>query len=184
MKKTDRRIAKTKKAFQEALLTLLREKELTEITIRELCELADVSRMSFYYHYETIFELYSEMESDFISKFKSIYNASENHNYAEASIALMKFFRENATATRYFAIKSKTQFHTVFAKILEEQFTEIVKFEMQVSELSEHTSYMISYHSAGIYAVYMKWILDNFSWQEEKILELIHAIDEACDHLY
>lgn len=184
MRKQDRRVKKTKKAFQTALLKLLTEKELRDISIRQLCDKADLSRMAFYYHYSDIFELYEETENSFISEFKRIYNTAENHIYTENSIELMNFFRENAIATRYFATKSKTQFHTVFAKALEEQFTEIVKYEMQLSELTEHISYMVTYHSSGIYAVYIKWITDNFTWPETKLLELIHQIDEACDHLY
>ena len=43
MRKQDRRVKKTKKAFQTALLKLLTEKELRDISIRQLCDKADLS---------------------------------------------------------------------------------------------------------------------------------------------
>ncbi|OUZ28679.1 hypothetical protein A5806_001417 [Enterococcus faecium] len=54
MKKTDRRVKKTEKALAEALSTLLVNKKIQAITIRELTETADVHRSTFYTHYKDI----------------------------------------------------------------------------------------------------------------------------------
>lgn len=47
MKKTDRRVKKTEKALAETLSTLLVNKKIQAITIRELTETADVHRSTF-----------------------------------------------------------------------------------------------------------------------------------------
>ncbi|MEC6652177.1 TetR/AcrR family transcriptional regulator, partial [Enterococcus faecium] len=52
MKKTDRRVKKTEKALAETLSTLLVNKKIQAITIRELTETADVHRSTFYTHYK------------------------------------------------------------------------------------------------------------------------------------
>ncbi len=182
---TDRRTAKTKNAFKQALLQLLKTKELDKITISELSEIADVSRMAFYYHYEDIFHLYQDLEKTFFSEFTNLYDKSESHDYRDNMLQIMIFLRKNANAVKYFASKSgDNQFRTRFASTLENQFREIVMYEMDSTQLSDHLNYMVTYHSAGIYAVYMKWIESDFAWSNEQVLDLIHEIDEACDSLY
>ena len=53
----DRRIRRTKRNLQQALLTLLHEKPLEAITIQEITDLADTARVTFYRHYGTKEEL-------------------------------------------------------------------------------------------------------------------------------
>lgn len=56
-----------KQALKEALLDLLEEQPLSSVSVRGLCKLADVSRSTFYIHYEGLNALVSEMEEDFMS---------------------------------------------------------------------------------------------------------------------
>jgi AcrR family transcriptional regulator len=53
-KTQDRRIAKTKVALERALFSLMQKHEWEYITIRLLCDQADVARSSFYAHYDSL----------------------------------------------------------------------------------------------------------------------------------
>ena len=57
-KREDRRTAYSKKAIRESLLSLMRDKPLNKITVREICERADVNRSTFYAYYEDIYDLH------------------------------------------------------------------------------------------------------------------------------
>ena len=46
--KQDRRVVKTKRAIRNALVQLLSEKELDQITVKELADRADINRKTFY----------------------------------------------------------------------------------------------------------------------------------------
>ena len=48
---TDLRILKTQERLQNSLLELLDTKELKEITVKEICDKAGISRNAFYQHY-------------------------------------------------------------------------------------------------------------------------------------
>lgn len=182
---TDRRTRKTKQALQQAILQIIQTKDLDKITVSEVAELADVSRMAFYYHYEDIYDLYHHVEDDFFNEFAKLYDKSESHDYRENMELLMTFLKNNSNAVKCFSTKSSDrQFNTRFAAVLESQFKEIVMYEMNTNMLSDHLNYMITYHSAGIYAVYMKWIETDFAWSNEDVLNLIKEIDDACDKLY
>lgn len=58
---TDLRILKTQEKLQNALLDLLKTKELKAITVREICNKAGISRNAFYQHYGYKEDLYDQM---------------------------------------------------------------------------------------------------------------------------
>ena len=70
-KKEDRRVAMTKRMLKDALTELLRETDIYHVSIRALCQRADVNRTTFYKYYGSQFDLLADMENDllcFLSK--------------------------------------------------------------------------------------------------------------------
>lgn len=59
---TDARVRYTKKVIRDAFLSLLREKNVRQITVTELCRLADINRATFYKHYRDAFDLLEQIE--------------------------------------------------------------------------------------------------------------------------
>lgn len=68
-KKPDRRVLKTKKAIRNALAQLLAEKELEEITVKEVADTADINRKTFYNYYAGVHQVIDEIENEIISTF-------------------------------------------------------------------------------------------------------------------
>lgn len=66
-KREDRRVSYTKKIIRESLLELLEKKSLEEITVKELCQYADINRATFYRYYTDIYDLFQKMEEEIIS---------------------------------------------------------------------------------------------------------------------
>lgn len=62
--KENQRIAVTKRMLKEGLLRLLRDKELKNIRITELCAESGVNRATFYRHYETVEDVLCDLERD------------------------------------------------------------------------------------------------------------------------
>ncbi len=61
LRRPDRRIAKTRDSLGQALFGMLQSHDLEDITIRDLCESANVARSSFYMHYDSIPELLEQL---------------------------------------------------------------------------------------------------------------------------
>lgn len=66
--KLDRRVRMSKSFLKQALITLLKEKRISRISVKELCQLADVNRSTFYTHYSDIYGLLNEMENEIIEQ--------------------------------------------------------------------------------------------------------------------
>lgn len=69
MKKSDARVRYTKRVLKDTLLTLLRKKPINRITVKEVCELAELNRATFYTHYSDCFALMEDIEQELIDAF-------------------------------------------------------------------------------------------------------------------
>ena len=65
-KKEDRRVKITKRMLKDALIELLKKKDIYHVSIRELCDSADVNRTTFYKYYGSQFDLLADMENDLL----------------------------------------------------------------------------------------------------------------------
>ena len=61
---TDRRFQKNKKAIRRAFIDLVVEDGYDKLTISKIAERADINRMTFYSHYETIEDIFLEFIDD------------------------------------------------------------------------------------------------------------------------
>ncbi|HBN85307.1 MAG TPA: TetR/AcrR family transcriptional regulator [Clostridiales bacterium] len=68
----NRSVRNTKRRLKESLMTLLKEKPAPDITVKDLCELADINRGTFYYHYTDIFDMIKKVEEDFFNEFNEL----------------------------------------------------------------------------------------------------------------
>ena len=98
-KKEDRRIAMTKRLLKAALIELLKEQDIYHISIRELCERADVNRTTFYKYYGSQFDLLTDMEKDMLD---FIAKAIERHETEPEKIitAACRYLEENLEFAR------------------------------------------------------------------------------------
>lgn len=67
----DRRVRKTRQQLRHCLATLLKEKKIQEITVREITEMADLNRGTFYLHYKDVFDLLEKVELDLLDELDS-----------------------------------------------------------------------------------------------------------------
>lgn len=66
--KSDRRVRYTRKALQQALLEILKEKRIERVSVKEICECADVNRSTFYVHFGSPQELLNSVRQDMIEE--------------------------------------------------------------------------------------------------------------------
>ena len=69
MHNPEHRVQTTKKLLREALLTLLNEKPLRSITVKELCARAHLNRGTFYAHYADVYDLMKQIEEEMRTAF-------------------------------------------------------------------------------------------------------------------
>ena len=66
--KESRRVQMTKKLLRESVIELMEQKPLNKISIKDICDNADVNRTTFYKYYGDQFELVKEAEDEVLEK--------------------------------------------------------------------------------------------------------------------
>lgn len=83
MNSEDRRVRKTKKALIDAFAHLLTQKPLKNITVREIADMADINRGTFYLHYKDVYDMASQIQNEIFERFNEIiknYHPKEDNN--------------------------------------------------------------------------------------------------------
>ena len=70
----DRRVKRTKTLLQTTLVELMLEKEVSQISVKELTQRADVNRSTFYLHYLDIYDMLEQMEDEFVGRVRSFFH--------------------------------------------------------------------------------------------------------------
>ena len=84
----DKRIIKTKKYLKDTLIELLDEMPFEKITVTMLCQKADISRITFYSHYDDKYDLVEDIFQDMIATGTGYYDELENRFNKDNNIAL------------------------------------------------------------------------------------------------
>ena len=99
-KKTDRRVIKTKTALENALAELLMERDLRDISVIELTSRSAINRGTFYLHYKSIEDLYTQIESSILDEFSRIialtHEIPNGENIHAILLSAYKFIAENS----------------------------------------------------------------------------------------
>ena len=113
MKKEYRNVIRTKKMIRAAFMELLEEKkEIENISVTELAERADLSKSTFYYHYEDIFAVAEEIENELFDKLSSVLEKAQKEQSNEYSMqitSIVAFLKENEDMYRKALLSSSSQ---------------------------------------------------------------------------
>ena len=70
--RTDRRVRKTKALLLRGLIQLMETKDVQNISVKELSDLADINRGTFYLHYSDVHDMLRQIEDELFVEFQRI----------------------------------------------------------------------------------------------------------------
>lgn len=70
--KMDRRVRRTKTLLLQGLIQLMGEKDIKDISVKELSDLADINRGTFYLHYSDVYDMLGKIEEELFQEFNDI----------------------------------------------------------------------------------------------------------------
>lgn len=98
--KTDLRVRYTRKVIQEAFWTLLKEKPLAKITVKEVCERALINRSTFYKHYLDCYDLLDKMQEDVISQLEEQLASIKTQGMQKMVVSFMRSLQQEQEVLR------------------------------------------------------------------------------------
>ncbi len=102
----NKRTAKTKKEIKQAFIELLSKKSIHKITVSEIVELAEVSRATFYLHFEDVYRVYDTIVQDILEDLRARFENTKKENSRETLINRLR------SSTNYIS-KNKLLFYNM-----------------------------------------------------------------------
>lgn len=97
--KESRKTRYTRMILQDSLFELMEKKPITKITIKELCEKADINRTTFYAYYADQYDLLRRIEDETLSWVKEVISnllgKTDKHEAMKVLEEIFQYFAEN-----------------------------------------------------------------------------------------
>ena len=159
--------AKSKQLIQLAFYQLLLRKDFEEISIKEICEKAGVSRMSFYRYYSTKEDVFIVFcDETFDSFFQEI---SHNPSLTLRDMFIL-FFSNLKRYHREIDMLKKSQRESILLSQFE-QYASYMASKMNFSVVQSSSPYSIPFFSGGLFNVVMRWSNRNYVDTPEELTD-------------
>jgi AcrR family transcriptional regulator len=109
----DRRIRKTKTALKQAFIELLTQKDIKDISVRELTDRADVNRGTFYLHYRDMYDFFQNIEGEVLAQFENFIQTYQSHPtplQVSVLLNLFQYIADNVQVFRAILRTGETRF--------------------------------------------------------------------------
>lgn len=168
--KENQRVMLTKRLLKDALVELLREKDIYKVSVRELCERAQINRTTFYNHYDSQFNLLAELEGDVLGW---IAETLDSAPYGKRSLsAVCGYIEENLDLMRLLINNNVDP-------LFPEKLFSLPQVQDGIAEVfgksmeREGFEYLSSFLTYGAYRVICLWINKENREPSEFVAELI-----------
>jgi AcrR family transcriptional regulator len=189
MKAEYRSAIRSRKMIREAFLELLKEKNISKITVTDIVNKADLNRSTFYAHYMDVRAITEEMENEVIDKMIEILKKFEFNNFFNNPTPLLlevSRFLENNQDT--YKILLKVNDAETFLKKLKIEFAKYMMIDTDIPEYlkdSKMVKLRISYFSGGIINMYQDWFNGNLNCSLNDIaLEVSKLLSLEANELF
>ncbi len=175
----NRSVRHTRRSLREGLLKLLEEKPIHEISVKELTELADVNRGTFYFHYQDIYDLLGSMEDAFFEQFdrtlseNPVRGSEDGYPYLHA---IFSFLAENRDFCRIMlGPHGDMQFVDRVKQRVDAQCSFIWQLLAPETDRQRYVMYN-AFIINGCIGLLQEWLSDRSGLTEENVTELSATI--------
>ncbi len=161
--KTDRRTKYTKMVIKQAFSELIRQKPIEKITVSDICSLAEISRPTFYFHYQDIYALLDETGDEMLASAKldditrlTIANQDE---IFQVILNLVHIIEENADVYRICVLERgmTSRLSNRISEALDKTIIAKWRKDGKMGD-SLYSEYFLSYMQSGFNSVIYCWM--------------------------
>lgn len=151
---------RSRRMILEAYTALLKEKDLSKITVTDIVNRADINRATFYAHYPDIRGVTEEIENEIIAKMLEVLKEFEFINFFRNPTPLLLLSRYLEEDAEFYRILIKANCSEIFMEKLKKRFTDYMLNDSDIPEDMRHSkmvSLRVCYFAGGIVNLYKQW---------------------------
>jgi AcrR family transcriptional regulator len=176
--KLDRRKRYTRMVLKKSFMQLLKEKALSSITVKEICEIADVNRSTFYAHYTDQYALLKQIEDELIEDMKSYLSTANLQKEDEAvhmAQKLLEYFSTKQDECQ--TLLNETGDSSFERKVMVVAQNIIMKNWMDVYDFDNDISnYLSTFIVSGSVQVIKMWMANGMTQSPKEMAVLINDL--------
>ena len=165
--KNNKRRRESVAKIEHVFVSLLQTKELSQITVSDICKKAGLNRTTFYANYLDIYDLADKIKEHLENEMKQLYQ--EEYEKRFNSNDYLKLFRH---------IKDNPLFFKTYFKLGYDNNYKVVLYDYELAKKyfdDEHIEYHIEFFKSGLNAVLKKWLENDCAETPEEIAEIIQS---------
>ena len=174
--KVDRRVKYTMSLLKDALIELMEDKHISQITVKELCITADVNRSTFYAHYTDVYDLLRQMENELfenLSAYLSEQDIDSRLPVSEKSLnQILKFVSKD---DRYLRVMLGEKSDITIQRDIV-QYLGVAALQADIDTSDELIQYINLYCIYGCISIIQKWLQEGMRESTEVIASLIYKL--------
>lgn len=151
--KESRRVKMTKMLLKESLIDLMKEKSIHSISIKDICDGADINRSTFYRHYNTQYELYDDIVQDLVDDIGAIFEQVKDEGY-KANLFLARLFEYIEAKRELFLIVLSDKGNIGVG----EAYTKMISRFIDTEIFPEIAVYVVNFIAAGMTSFLWTWL--------------------------
>ena len=176
--KNNQRTRLSKMMLKNALLDLLREKGMiTKISVRELCERADLNRSTFYAHYSEPKQLLAEVEDELLDATGEHLRRIGTENDVGAHkylLSFLQYIKKNDKPFRTLLIDSADP--AFRARFMQQAGMHFIQ-NSDLAFAGHSEQYIDAYLLNGSTGVILQWIRSGYEAEERAICSLLFSLN-------
>jgi len=173
--KSPQRRTLTKRLIREAMLTLLKNRSVQDITVRELCDMAGVNRTTFYNHYNGVYEVLSEIEENFLMQLTAEDGFADGQlDLTQHIERLCERLQENKDIA--FLLLTNNADPNFSTKLMKLQACGPVWSETVSSYSSDEYELLAQFISGGTYAIVCHWLKNDCQQTPRQVAALLTKV--------
>lgn len=172
--KMDRRVRRTRSLLLQGLIQLMNEKDIKDISVKELSDLVDINRGTFYLHYNDIYDMVNKIEDELFIEFNDILdrNLMEEKQLLSPQATLLDIFtfleRHHDLAKAMIGPHGDLAFVNRLKDLVEERLQHILKQEHPAEDYEYYYAFIIS----GYIGVIEIWLNHSNPRSPEEMTEI------------
>ncbi|MGB8455935.1 MAG: TetR-like C-terminal domain-containing protein [Anaerocolumna sp.] len=174
-KKLDRRVKYTKMVIKDSFIALLREKPISKITVKEICDDADINRATFYSHYMDQYDLLRKIEEEIfydVNKYVMIEYSPVSVESISMLAKLFEYIRKNGEICKVLLGDNvDTNFQKLISELFQRQFVSVWIENKSVSV--DDAEFIYTFMLAGSVGCIKKWLDSDMKKSDEEMAGLI-----------
>lgn len=180
--KQNQRVALTKRLLQESLLQLMKEKNIQNISVKELCEASGINRSTFYNHYTRPEDVLSEIENSVIADLNSIWEAQyEEGNWRmDKRIEMLCIYIKDHQDLFQLLLRDSDTSSGFPTLLMDSTHVRISHDQILTSdgkeESPESKKLMATFISNGSYYLIRQWILEDIPKTPKEVGAMIYYV--------